>query len=321
MKKLLLILSLLVSASAGAQERSPLNVKVYPQAQLSWNVGQGQFSGLVYLGNDLYAVVDDKRPGGGIVYMQLPLANYGQARMGIPEATSQSSITGRDNEGIAFVPSTQKLWVSSEADQRIREYGLDGVETGRELAVPAEFGVGNITPNLGFEALTFNAATGRFWTTTEGPLKGESAHRLQSFTADGAPADQFLYEADAPTKNGVGAAAYVFGIPALAAMDDGRVLVLEREVYVPSGGIFEKAFRSFTRMHLYVVDPSGAAAGSLLPKQAVASWSTSALNLANFEGMCLGPTLSNGSHNLLLIADSQGGSGGLTGEYIKLITF
>lgn len=316
-----LILLTLLPLFARAQELPPITAKVYPQAQLSWNVGQGQFSGMAYLGNELYAVVDDKRPGGGIVYMQLPLANYGQARLGVPEATAGGTITGRDNEGIAFVPATQKLWVSSEADQRIREYGLDGVETGRELRVPAEFGTGNIAPNMGFEALTYNAATDRFWTTTEGPLKGESTHRLQSFTSDGAPAGQYLYAADAPTKDGTGAAAYVCGIPALAALDDGRLLVLEREVYVPGGSIFEKAFRSFTRMHLYLVDPGGAAPGALLPKQGVASWSTSSLNLANFEGMCLGPVLSDGSRSLLLIADSQGGSDGLTGEYIKLITF
>lgn len=318
MKRLITLLLVLLPAAAMAQE---FHVKMYPQARLSGNVRSGQYSGITYLGEDLYAVVDDKLPGGGIVYMHIPVRDYGRVRMGIPEATSSGSVKGRDNEGIAFVPATQKLWVSSEADQRIREYSLDGVETGRELRIPVAFGTGGITPNMGFEALTFSPATALFWTVSEGPLKGETAQRLQSFTADGAPAGQFLYEMDAPTQSGTGTSAYVFGIPALAALDDGRLLVLEREVYVPSGSVFEKAFRSFTRMKIYLVDPNAAAAGSLLPKQAVASWTTSALNLANFEGMCLGPTLSDGSRCLLLIADSQGGSGGLTSEYIKLITF
>lgn len=319
MKRLLtLLLVLLPAAAAMAQE---FHVKMYPQARLSGNVRSGQYSGITYLGEELYAVVDDKLPGGGIVYMHIPVRDYGRVRMGVPEATSSGSVKGRDNEGIAFVPATQRLWVSSEADQRIREYSLDGVETGRELRIPAAFGTGGITPNMGFEALTFDPATALFWTVSEGPLKGESVHRLQSFTFDGNPRWQYLYEMDAPTQSRSGATSYVFGIPALAALDDGRLLVLEREVYVPGGGVLDKAFRSFTRMKLYVVNPVGAPDGTLLEKQPFAAWTTSALNLANFEGMCLGPTLSDGSRCLLLIADSQGGSGGLTSEYIKLITF
>ena len=43
------------------------------------------------------------------------------------------------------------------------------------------------------------------------------------------------------------------------------------------------------------------------------------MDLANFEGMCLGPTLPDGTRTLLLIADSQNGSGGLTQEYVKVI--
>jgi hypothetical protein len=35
--------------------------------------------------------------------------------------------------------------------------------------------------------------------------------------------------------------------------------------------------------------------------------------------MCLGPTLPDGQRTLVLIADSQKGSGGLTNEYVKVI--
>ena len=50
-------------------------------------------------------------------------------------------------------------------------------------------------------------------------------------------------------------------------------------------------------------------------------FTTGALNLANFEGMCLGPVLPDGRRTLVLIADSQKGSGGLTNEYVKVILF
>ena len=44
------------------------------------------------------------------------------------------------------------------------------------------------------------------------------------------------------------------------------------------------------------------------------------MSLANYEGMCLGPTLPDGRRCLVLIPDSQGGKDGLTSEYVKVIT-
>ena len=310
---------LFATLSAAAQD-APLTARLYSQARMPRAVGHGQFSGIAYLGADCYAVVDDKLPGGGIVFMEFRMDSYGRVTKTVPYGTSGSTVSGRDNEGVAYVPATRTLYVSSESDQQIREYGLDGLETGRQLRVPEAFGTAKISPNKGFEALTYNAATGLFWTTTEAPLKGETFHRLQSFSSEGEPLGSYRYQMEAATGQAAGAEAYVFGIPALAAMDDGRVLVLEREVYVPAGGLLDKALRSFTRMNLFVVDPKTAAPDGLLAKQRVASWSTSSVNLANFEGMCLGPKLSDGRQCLVLIADSQGGQDGLTAEYIKVIT-
>jgi hypothetical protein len=139
------------------------------------------------------------------------------------------------------------------------------------------------------------------------------------------PAERYLYQMDAPVKNSEEAAAatsYVFGVPALAALNDGRIIVLEREVFVASGSVEEKAANSFTTMKLYVVKPSADGSG-ILRKTLLKSFSTYPLsmNFANYEGMCVGPTLSDGSKTLVLIPDSQSGSGGLTQEYVKVITF
>ena len=57
----------------------------------------------------------------------------------------------------------------------------------------------------------------------------------------------------------------------------------------------------------------------MLEKKLLLSFNTYALNLADYEGMCLGPVLPDGTQLLLLIADSQGGMGGLVGEYLKVI--
>jgi hypothetical protein len=213
------------------------------------------------------------------------------------------------------------LYVSTEK-QEIREYDLAGRETGKALRIPEDMDATRIEANRGFESLTFNETTGLFWTTTESPLKEDTflprLHRLQSFTADGKPAERFLYQSDMPIQNAVNTAAYVFGIPALTALDDGRLLVLEREVYVPNGSFWDKLTNSFTKMDLYLVDPVHDTAG-ILRKTPLCSFRTGAMDLANYEGMCLGPTLPDGQRTLVLIADSQKGSGGLTNEYVKVI--
>ena len=314
------------------------------------HVPAGQYSGITYLGGNRYAVVHDKLNGGGIVFFDIAITNNGKvasAKATIPAFTSGSKVTGRDNEGIAFVPAESSyseaarasesgtisgtLFVSAESNQSIVEYTLEGKETGRSLKVPSAFGKDKINSNNGFEALTYNALTKTFWTTTETPLKADGKDsrllRLQSFGSNLKAGKQYLYKMDAPVKSaseGAAARAYVHGVPAMVALDDGSLIVLEREVYVPNGGLFAKALGSFTRTLLYVVSPNGSSSTSspeLLEKRLLVSFSTSSLNLANFEGMCLGPELPGGWHTLILIADSQDGSNGLTAEYIKVLVF
>lgn len=308
-------------------------------------VPAGEYSGITYLGGHNYALVHDKLNGGGIVFMEIWINQSGKvvsAKTTIPAFTTSSKVSGRDNEGITFVPDAKntphvtsgRLFVSSESSQSIVEYTLDGKETGRKLAVPSAFAKNKITPNNGFEALTYNDATKIFWTTTETPLKADGTDsrllRLQSFNSSLKASNQYLYKMDAPVKSaseGSAAKAYVHGVPALVALDDGSLIVLEREVYVPNGGLFAKALGSFTRTLLYVVTPGASSKVSasktpqVLEKKLLISFSTSALNLANFEGMCQGPELPGGWHTLILIADSQGGSNGLTAEYIKVLAF
>ena len=293
--------------------------------QVSPAIEAGQYSAITWLGGNRYAVVHDKLNGGGIVFfdidMQPATGAIGRVTVTIPDATRLSGTTGMDNEGIAY--ANGKLFVSAEYDQSIREYELDGTPTGRLLSIPEEFRRNRISGNAGFEALTFNAVTGLFWTTTEGPLKADKAtpllHRLQSFGADLQPAGQYLYQMDEPLKSAEGTRAYVHGISAMTALDDGRLVVLEREVYVPSS-ILRALTDTFSAVKLYVVHPGGKN-GTLLPKTLLASFNTTMADLANYEGMCLGPTLTDGRHTLLLIADSQGGMSGLTNEYLKVIIF
>lgn len=287
-------------------------------------IAAGEYSGITHLGGDNYAVVDDNLPGSGILMFRIPVDEEGTVgTVSMRPTVGASTGKKRDSEGIAFVPEKGRFFVSSEKHQEILAYDLRGMETGDGLPVPDDLSPKDIQNNRGFEALTFNAETGLFWTVTESPLKRDTflpgILRLQSFDIDGNPSERYLYQTGSPEISDVSTAqAYVFGVPALAALDDGRLLVLEREVFVPKGGTLAKLRDSFTRMDLYVVDPAGDPAG-ILRKAPLCSFRTGAFDLANYEGMCLGPTLPDGRRCLVLIADSQNGSGGLVQEYVKVI--
>lgn len=284
----------------------------------------GQYSGITHLSGERYAVVHDKAAGGGIHFFRIGLDKNGNAVVSktYPAQANNTLPEGLDNEGIVFLPSSQTLLVSAEADASIREYRLDGQPTGRSVSVPEDLLAPQ--PNAGFEALGYSEATGLLWTVTERNLPDdeEGLLRLQSFDAGTLqPAGRYLYRCSPPQtapELALQAAAYVWGVPAITALDDGCLLVLEREVYVPAGSVWEKARGAMSRTLLYRVRPQADPAG-ILGKELLASFTTSALNLANYEGMCLGPVLPDGRRTLLVIADSQGGMNGLTGEYLKVL--
>ena len=305
-------------------EAPPANLKATPLPQTLMDIESGEYSGITHISGNRYAVVDDNLKGGGLLFFHIPIdpdGNVGAVAMQPAEGTVKATGKAQDCEGVAYVPSAGTLFISTEK-QVIREYDLAGRETGKILRIPEDLGVKQIQSNRGFEALTFNDATGLFWTVTEAPLKQDTflprILRLQSFQNDGEPGERFFYRMEEPSQTSQNTTAYVYGVPTLAALDDGRLIVLEREVYVPKGSFWDKLGNSFTKTSLYLVDPASDTAG-ILRKSLLCSFRTGALDLANFEGMCLGPTLPDGRRCLVLIADSQKGSGGLTQEYVKVI--
>ena len=290
------------------------------------NVPSGEYSGITHVKDDVYAVVHDKGSGGGIHLFKIPITSASVVQdISAKEVPGNADgPSGRDNEDIVYVPSTGTLFVSAEGDQSIREYTVEGAPTGRSLTIPAD--LADIQPNAGFEALAFDAANGFFWAVTEKSLSTEGLHRnilrLQRFNVETLEPDaRYLYIMENPViaeSQSSSASAYVHGVSAMTALEDGRLVVLEREVYVPGGSVIEKALGAFTLSTLYVVDPLHDK-GGILEKKLLTRVVTSALNLANYEGMCLGPKLSGGRQSILLIADSQNGQGGLTGEYLQVL--
>ena len=328
---------------------------------LAEDVPAGHYSGITYLGGTGYAVVDDKQAGNGLVLFNIDINDLGQIQSVtavVPDCTAQSKVTGKDNEGIVYVgawmtpaDSLMKEWrakfgledrdsvtafgntlfISAESDQSIAEYTMEGEATGRKLEVPEMFARDKIYANKGFEALAYNPVTGLFWTTTEGPLRSDGelslVRYLQSFDRGLKPVAAVEYKMDAPRKTlaeSKEAQAYVHGISAMTALDDGQLIVLERDVYVPKGGILKMALGSFAITKLYVVDPLRAVYADGLwcgnvGKTLLHSFTIGALGLANYEGICLGPVLPDGRQTLVMIADSQGGSKGRILECVKVI--
>lgn len=300
-------------------------------------VQPANYSGIAPIGGNRYALVSDKEAVAGYYPIDIELdARNGkvkrvEAHPFRPQrkGTAAAPDCGRDCEGVVYVPQSHTLFISGEGDQEVMEYTLEGMPTGRSLYIPIGLGSSKIYPNYGFEALAYDTAAGRFWTTTESTLKADGKPagadnrvpnllRLQSFGSDLRPEAQYTYLTDAPEALG-SPALYAFGVPALTVLPDGRLLVMEREFFVTPAHV-----GSWVNTKLYVVDPAQGEPTAIgdtperlrekaLTKTLVASFDThmKLINwrLANYEGMCLGPRLADGRQTVLLVSDSQGGYG------------
>lgn len=317
----------LVMLLAMVLQTSGQQVALNKQRQFSRTVPAGNYSGIAWLGGDRYAVVDDKSPTAGFHLMTISTdAAKGTIKSVRDEGFMTSGQPNRDEEGVCYVPQTNTLFVCGEGDGQIVEYGMDGRLTGRRLAVPSVFDAAY--DGSGFEALTYNAKTHRFWTTTENTIKidGEKPDisrklpnvlRFQSFDDDLQPAAQYWYMTDTSAVVGTEGKS-TLGVSGMAALDNGNLIVLEREVRQTSNNI-----GSYVQVKLYVVNPSLQQPGDLLQKQLLTEFRTS-INLtrrsfANYEGICVGPRLADGRQVLLLVADSQNQYKGVLNDWFKTI--
>lgn len=338
MKKILLYIILQAGLVLTASGQSAIELK---QQKLSdWKIGTANYSGITPLGNNRYAVVSDKEPQDGFFIFRIDqnretgqvMSVYMDGFYGNPDAAvDEQGMSVRDCEGIAYHPASGTLFIAGEGDQEILEYNQNGVPTGRRLNVPGQFGVKKIQPNGGFESLAYCPQTKLFWTTTENTLRADATStdarvvmldgrvRLLSFGDDLQPAKQYAYRVDRSEMATTGKY-YANGVSDLCALPDGRLVVLERELNVPSGYAGAQCTAK-----LYVVNPAQAqpvsadvslkslTADKFLTKQLLLKITTSLnplkMNFANYEGICLGCRLDDGRQTLLLINDSQASFG------------
>ena len=302
-------------------------VTLHKQRAFPKTVSAGNYSGIAWLGGTKYAIANDKSPTAGFYLMTIETDNLtGELLMVREDTFLTSGLPNRDEEGICYMPQTQTVFVSGEDDQEILEYNLQGQLTGRKLNIPEVFKTAY--SNGGFEALTYQVATQRFWTTSENTLKADGQKptvkrkignrlRLQSFGDDLQPKEQYWYETDsAVTRKHKGRS--ILGVSGLAALDDGRIVVLEREMFFP-----KKQIGSYSLVKLYLVDPTQQQPGEVLQKTLLAEFRTK-VNLtrrsfANFEGICVGPRLADGRQLLILVCDSQNQYRGVMKDWFKTV--
>lgn len=266
--------------------------------------GPGGLSGISRRADGRYLGVDDR---GGILYeLDLPLTDDGDVR-GFT-VLRRVKLEGRvDLEGCAVDPLDGRVWVSDECDGSVRQFDP---ATGKETAsapVPEDFRR-HAVPNRSLEALTLSPDGLRMYVANEDTLTCDGATasrkrggrvRIQEFVRTGkgdawTPSRQFFYRTSR-----IGGAPFsgvaISGVSALCALDDGSLLVLEREMSQKN-----PLYPSF-RSRLYAVSP--AADGDELAKRRL--WSANTL-FANFEGLCRGSVLADGSRALVLVSDGGG---------------
>ena len=266
-------------------------------------------------------------------------------------SVGQGRDKGFDLEAIAKV-SDSTLVVASEGKSCLKEFYIDTNAHDQVLIKEAsglwEWDVPSdvFYPNYGFESLAYDPVSKRLWTMPESTLRqdGQSATslngcknqlRLMSFDRRGALGHFSLsavypYLMDAPTvrKN---AQTYAMGVSEVCVLPDEQLLVLEREAFVP-----RKKLGAFCHCKLYVVNPKADAqevadalkekmdsSTHFLPKTLLVEWKTTlsllGRSFANYEGMCLGPVLKDGSQVLILLADSQNQYAGVLKDWFKTI--
>lgn len=205
---------------------------------------------------------------------------------------------------------------------------------GRDADAPAQ--PRGVRPNAGFESLTYRARDGVVFTGVEQPLLqdddeptllGGARSRLAEFVPDGEswrPGRQFAYWLDpVPVPSDFGPSEGMNGLVELLALDDDLLLALERSFVRERAGEQVGERRGANSIRIYQVWLDGADDVSGVPslrgtsvraaeKALVLSLDSIATHLPselarldNFEGMCVGPRLADGTPTLVLVSDDN----------------
>lgn len=258
-----------------------------------------------------FAVVSDKYTD-GLLELSLFVDEEGKVVLGMlsPLDKKLKKFQATDPEGIAYDPVRKKYYISTEQQKILR---LDSKQNFEGfVSVPEYMSASHIQANMGFESLEYDKTRDCLWVTNEGSLKEDvnpdsknPVLRLQTIGLDGRDLGKYTYVMDPPRVPEVpSGTTYVHGVSDLTVLPDGRLVVMEREVFVNLSLLMVHS-----RTKLYTVNPEEGS--ETLTKTLLTEFTTGLdensldITLANYEGMCY-VTLPDGSDALVLISDSQG---------------
>ena len=353
------ILSIFLAFSllAGAQDWKV--VRENPQKAFPKTVAAGNYSGIAHLHDDIYAVVSDKSDSALYFNFRIQVnPKTGELEqvenLGFTERTDgtlndakpwQGQEKGFDHEAIVKV-SDSTLVIASEGYCRLKEYPIlptsaDAAKVDYQQNLwESRWPSADFYPNYNFESLAFDAIRQYLWTIPESTLRKDGqpatpqnglANQLRLMRFDRGKISRYMttyaYQMDQPSTHKK-ADIYVMGVSELCALPDGQLLVLEREAFIPKIKI-----GAFCKCKLYQINPLNSEEFALkekfssdtpfLKKRLLAEWKTglslSKRSFANYEGMCLGPKLKDGSQVVILLSDSQDQYAGVLKDWFKTI--
>ena len=157
--------------------------------------------------------------------------------------------------------------------------------------------------NRGFEALGYDEKRQLFWTTTESNLRKDSTLqlRLQSIGLDLQPRQEIPYKLNPAQSKRKGRDHY-HGVVAVTPLQDSTLLILEREAYIAKKYNGSRCWCSLFRFNTMTRE-------KILLNEWKTRFTATNTRFANYEGMCLGPTLTDGRQTIVLVSDSQAGYG------------
>ena len=258
---------------------------------------------------------------------------------------------GFDHEAIVKV-SDSTLVIASEGYCRLKEFPIlptsaDAAKVGYQQNLwESRWPSTDFYPNYNFESLAFDSVRQYLWTIPESTLRKDGqpatpqnglANQLRLMRFDWGKISRYIttyaYQMDQPSTHKK-ADIYVMGVSELCALPDGQLLVLEREAFIPKIKI-----GAFCKCKLYLINPLNSGEFStdekssmkekfssdtpFLKKRLLTEWKTglslSKRSFANYEGMCLGPKLEDGSQVVILLSDSQDQYAGVLKDWFKTI--
>lgn len=303
--------------------------------------GFGGLSGLAYDPSTrlLYALSDSSRPTVFVLEVVLrdgkPAWSPREVFQLADRAGVEIPLWTLDPEGLALT-SDGGLLVASEGYVR-RDPAVDpGVflfdrrrRLVRSYGVPEHFlphsdpeMARGVRHNEGFEGLTLSPDEGVLYAALEGPLVDEHGScvdvggcevRIVEYSSidDGGdgPVAEYAYRLEpAEAPEGFEAVRRGMGLSEILALDGRRLLALERGYALAEDG----AAHQVIRLYQTDVPPRPAPGVARLEKRLVldlaevaAGFSAGFRTLDNFEGMCLGPRLEDGSETILMISDNN----------------